>query len=170
MKKIITIAISAFIFSSLPAQVKPKAKTQSAKPMPTKQETIQWIVEKIKNNLKGNYRYIGFDEVNNILTLQRKWSYESSTTGETRDNYYDEHLYLNRINYLSSLMEAEGPKCLYTTYPTRQSIPGFYENSFRLQGCIDEKGEDDLYARIEKAFTTLIKYNKDEKKNGNEAF
>jgi len=159
-----------FSVTDTQAQTKPKTSTKAEKAIPTKQQTIQWIVDKIKNNIKGkgafNYKFVGFDGVNNILTINKKWTPPSGTSP---DKYIDLHLYFNRITYFS-YMEASGANVVCATYPGHPDVVIVCENKFDFQDCINEYGEDDLNTRMEKAFTTLITYNKNEKKNKNETF
>ena len=163
-----------FITKFTSAQIKKNnakpTQPELTKPTPTKLQTIQWIVDKIKNNIKGkgafNYKFVGFDAVNNILTINEKWT---PSSGSSPEKYIDLLLYLNRITYFS-YMEASGANVICATYPNRPDVAAVCENRFSFSDCIDENGEDDLYARMEKAFTTIKNYNKAEKRNQNEPF
>jgi hypothetical protein len=176
MRKNIAVFVMVILFANMSSfgQTKtkhtPAKQTDVAKPIPTKQQTIQWIVGKIKNNLIGkgafNYKFIDFDEANNILTINEKWT---PSSGTSPDKYIDLHLYLNRISHFQ-YMEASGANVVCATYPGHPDVAAVCENSFRFQDCIDEEGEFDLDTRMEAAFITLIKFNKDEKKKDNEAF
>lgn len=146
---------------------KPKTEVKTAKP--TKQETMDWIVGKLKENLTERYK---FDSYNNgifIITTELRDGSKCSTS-----------INLNKVTGMNNEYSADfyisGKALLSTKCPSKEewnsvvdnvSLSGPNYNEYKVFFNITP--DQELVDRSKKAFTTLIEYNST-KKGADEKF
>lgn len=173
MKKIISIIAILFCFATLYAQ----------DTKPTKQETMDWIAEKIKNNINPNtniftengqiWMYFDFKFItylNSTVTIQKKtqFRFEDGTRGEEKIETI--RIDLSKVNsYVSSEKEftLKGETLVSETKNNETknlnsiSLFALLKNGDQVNLTVMDK---DLFVRFIKAIDELIIYNSKEKK------
>ncbi len=147
--------------------------TLNAQTQPTKEETISWLKEKLKNNIDvgGNFngvlQNVQVNECEILVTYYYTWYFSGGTT-----DYYDlkiptQTLDIDTFNGGYFYLDHKGIKKIHTksTYSESQDIgvPHLLKDT-RGSLIIDLDGEKDLGDRIKKALTHLASFCPEKKK------
>ncbi|MFP3593431.1 hypothetical protein [Chryseobacterium sp. SIMBA_038] len=147
-----------------------KLDTETKTAKPSKQETMDWIAEKWKENLGQNRVVISYK--NGIFVLRRNYvgagycdfTYDfNKITG--MNNEYSDDFYIFGKQMTSIHCDNEAPG--YVEYKEYLSISGPNYNDYGAPFIFTT--QQALVERLKKAFTTLIEYNSAKKDSG-EAF
>ncbi|MCX8534603.1 hypothetical protein [Chryseobacterium luquanense] len=159
---------------NLNAQKKSPAKsakpaTEKASAKPTKQETMDWIAEKMKEKLAGNRVFISYSN-GEFVYRKQVGVYSCNTT-----------IYLNRITGSSPEYSDDffikGSVISFSDCGKEYEFRNSSSNNISIGGPnyndyadpFEFKNDNSLVERLKKAFATLIEYNSSQK-GANEKF
>lgn len=146
---------------------KPSTESKAAKP--TKQETMDWIADKMKEHLTGYRQFISYSN-GEFVYKKQVGVYSCNTT-----------IYLNKITgsspEYSSDFYVKGTGILNTACEKGYEARGDVYNELSIGGQnyndysdpFDFRNDNNLVERLKKAFASLIEYNS-AKKDAKEAF
>lgn len=167
MKKNLKLAVVLIItLASMNVNAQKKAAVKTSKPTtenktakPTKQETMDWIAGKMKENLLERYKFSSYN--NGVFTFTTALNGNSTCTSS---------IDLNKVtgisNEYSNDFYVAGKALQSTSCPDRRDWSGVYEN-ISISGpnyneyhiFFNFTPNQALVERLKKAFTTLVEYN-----------